>query len=235
MFRLKGFVCSALVIFFLSSGIWAQAAEKTVLKPATENEKISYSLGFNLGKKILKDYPISLDLFFQGVKDSKGAFGAMTGDEMEAALASFQQLLQQQKMSAVKKMIAVNIEAGQAFLDANKTKEGVVTLPSGLQYKVIKKGDGPSPKATDTVRCHYTGKTLDGKEFDSSYKKGQPATFQVGGVIKGWTEALQLMSVGSKWMLYIPEHLAYGKRGAGEVIEPGAALIFEVELLGIEG
>jgi len=121
-----------------------------------------------------------------------------------------------------------------AFLEANKTKEGVVTLPSGLQYKVLQAGTGPKPAATDTVVCNYRGTLLDNTEFDSSYKRGQPATFPVGGVIKGWTEALQLMPVGSKWQLFIPADLAYGDRGAGGQIGPGATLIFEVELLSIQ-
>ncbi|PYY03418.1 MAG: hypothetical protein DMG64_08020 [Acidobacteria bacterium] len=121
-----------------------------------------------------------------------------------------------------------------AFLAANKSKEGVVTLPSGLQYKVLKEGTGPKPSATDSVACNYRGTLINGTEFDSSYKRGQPATFAVNGVIKGWTEALQLMPVGSKWQLFIPADLAYGERGAGADIGPNSTLIFEVELLSIQ-
>ncbi|HMC32030.1 MAG TPA: FKBP-type peptidyl-prolyl cis-trans isomerase, partial [Candidatus Angelobacter sp.] len=128
-----------------------------------------------------------------------------------------------------------NKKEGDAFLAANKTKPGVVTLPSGLQYKIVKAGTGPKPAATDTVVCNYRGTLIDGKEFDSSYKRGEPATFPVSGVIKGWTEALQLMPVGSKWELYIPPDLAYGARGAGADIGPNATLLFEVELLSIQG
>jgi FKBP-type peptidyl-prolyl cis-trans isomerase FklB len=128
-----------------------------------------------------------------------------------------------------------NKKEGEAFLAANKTKEGVVTLPSGLQYKVLKAGTGPKPSANDSVVCNYRGTLLDNTEFDSSYKRGQPATFPVGKVIKGWTEALQLMPVGSKWQLFIPSELAYGPRGAGPDIGPNATLIFEVELLSIQG
>ena len=138
-------------------------------------------------------------------------------------------------MEAAKIKAEKNKAVGKSFLETNKDKEGVVTLPSGLQYKVIKKGNGDSPKASDKVSCHYKGTTIDGKEFDSSYKRGKPASFPVGGVIKGWTEALQLMKTGSKWKLYIPADLAYGDKGAGQVIGPGSTLIFEVELLGIEG
>jgi FKBP-type peptidyl-prolyl cis-trans isomerase FklB len=128
-----------------------------------------------------------------------------------------------------------NKQAGDAFLAANKSKEGVVTLPSGLQYKILKAGTGPKPTVSDSVVCNYRGTLLDGKEFDSSYKRGQPATFPVGRVIKGWTEALQLMPVGSKWQLFIPSDLAYGASGAGGDIGPNATLIFEVELISIQG
>jgi FKBP-type peptidyl-prolyl cis-trans isomerase FklB len=128
-----------------------------------------------------------------------------------------------------------NKAAGAAFLAENKAKEGVVTLPSGLQYKILTAGTGPKPSATDVVICNYRGTLLDGKEFDSSYKRGQPASFPVNQVIKGWTEALQLMPVGSKWQLFIPSELAYRDRGAGADIGPGATLIFEVELISIQG
>jgi FKBP-type peptidyl-prolyl cis-trans isomerase FklB len=129
---------------------------------------------------------------------------------------------------------AANKKEGDAFLAANKSKEGVVTLPSGLQYKILKAGTGPKPTANDTVECNYRGTLINGKEFDSSYKRGQPADFPVGGVIKGWTEALQLMPVGSKWQLFVPADLAYGDRGAGADIGPGETLIFEVELMSIQ-
>jgi len=128
-----------------------------------------------------------------------------------------------------------NKKEGEDFLAANKSKEGVVTLPSGLQYKVLKEGTGPKPSPADSVVCNYRGTLINGTEFDSSYKRGQPATFPVNGVIKGWTEALQLMPVGSKWQLFIPPDLAYGQRGAGADIGPNATLIFEVELLSIQG
>ena len=128
-----------------------------------------------------------------------------------------------------------NKHEGDAFLAANKTQEGVVTLPSGLQYKVLKEGTGPKPTASDSVVCNYRGTLLNNTEFDSSYKRGQPATIPVGGVIKGWTEALQLMPVGSKWQLFIPAELAYGPRGAGGSIGPNATLVFEIELLSIQG
>ncbi len=138
---------------------------------------------------------------------------------------------QQEKMQEAG---AANKTEGEAFLAANKSKDGVVTLPSGLQYKILTAGTGPKPTASDSVVCNYRGTLINGTEFDSSYKRGQPATFGVGQVIKGWTEALQLMPVGSKWQLFIPSSLAYGERGAGAEIGPNATLIFEVELLSIQ-
>jgi FKBP-type peptidyl-prolyl cis-trans isomerase len=147
---------------------------------------------------------------------------------------------QQEKMKVEQEKMKVvaegNRKEGTEFLEANKTKEGVVTMPSGLQYKIMTEGTGPKPAATDTVTCNYKGTLLNGTEFDSSYKRGQPASFPVTGVIKGWTEALQLMPVGSKWQLFIPSELAYGDRGADprSGIGPGATLIFEVELLSIQ-
>jgi FKBP-type peptidyl-prolyl cis-trans isomerase FklB len=129
---------------------------------------------------------------------------------------------------------AANKKEGETFLAGNKAKPGIVTLPSGLEYKIEKEGTGPKPTASDSVVCNYRGTLIDGKEFDSSYKRGQPATFPVSGVIKGWTEALQLMPVGSKWQLFVPSDLAYGDRGAGPDIGPGATLVFEVELLSIQ-
>ncbi len=135
----------------------------------------------------------------------------------------------------MKQAAETNKKEGEAFLAANKTKPGVVTTPSGLQYKILKEGTGPKPTAADKVVCNYKGTLINGTEFDSSYKRGQPATFPVGQVIKGWTEALQLMPVGSKWQLFIPADLAYGERGAGNDIGPDSTLIFEVELLSIEG
>jgi FKBP-type peptidyl-prolyl cis-trans isomerase len=143
--------------------------------------------------------------------------------------------MRKQQAEKSQQMGAANKAEGETFLAANKAKEGVITLPSGLQYKILKAGTGPKPSASDSVVCNYRGTLINGAEFDSSYKRGQPATFPVNGVIKGWTEALQLMPVGSKWQLVIPAQLAYGERGAGADIGPNATLIFEVELLSIQG
>jgi FKBP-type peptidyl-prolyl cis-trans isomerase len=153
---------------------------------------------------------------------------------MQETVQEFQAMAQQKQMEAQSQKASENKAAGEAFLAENKTQKGVITLDSGLQYKVITPGAGDSPDINDKVKCHYRGSLINGREFDSSYKRNEPAVFPVNGVIKGWTEALQLMKVGAKWMLYVPSDLAYGDQGAGNVIEPGSTLIFEVELLEIQ-
>jgi len=190
------------------------------------------NLGSNLQKQSV---PVNPDMLVQGMKDAmSGGKMLLTEDEARAAVMEMQKQVQAQMQEKAKAMGETNKKEGDAFLAANKSKEGVTTLPSGLQYKVITNGTGPKPKAEDTVVCNYKGTLIDGKEFDSSYKRGEPATFAVNGVIKGWTEALQLMPVGSKWQLFVPPDLAYGDRGAGADIGPEATLIFEVELMSIE-
>ncbi len=210
------------------------AASKLAL--TTPKDKASYALGYNLGRN-LKGQMVDVDpaIVTQAIKDAfAGTPSPLTEEEIRASLAQLQKDTFA-KLEAKKKEVAdANAKAGEAFLAANKTKEGVVTLPSGLEYKVETQGTGPKPTANDTVVCNYRGTLIDGKEFDSSYKRGEPATFPVSGVIKGWTEALQLMPVGSKWQLFVPASLAYGERGAGEVIGPNSTLVFEVELLSIK-
>lgn len=204
----------------------AKTAAPLALK--TQKEKASYAMGMNLGTQLHRD-GITLDpaLVARGMKDAMaGGKTALTEDEARAAFTQLQ-------TEARQNMVAANRKEGETFLAANKTKDGVVALPSGLQYKILTQGTGPKPTAGDTVTCQYRGTLLDGKEFDSSYKRGHPESFPVKGVIKGWTEALQLMPVGSKWQLFIPSDLAYGDRGAPPDIQPGDALIFEVELLSI--
>ncbi len=218
----------------LCSGAQAFAADKEEKEMKTEQEKISYALGYNIGQNLKRDFDVNLDAFFKGIKESQEGKSSLSEEEMKQTMTTFQNQMKEKQMAKMKESAGANKTAGEAFLKENKEKEGIVTLESGLQYKVITQGDGEKPKASDTVKCHYKGTTIDGKEFDSSYKRGQPASFKVNGVIKGWTEALQLMSAGSKWMLYIPSDLAYGDRGAGQSIAPGSTLIFEVELLGIE-
>jgi FKBP-type peptidyl-prolyl cis-trans isomerase FklB len=221
------------------------AAKATGAKPATaaapltlntKKEKTSYAIGADLGGK-LKSSSIDVDanILTRALKDAlTGAKPAMTDDEVRATLTELTKDLQQKQVAVNKEKSDKNKKEGEAFLAANKTKEGVVALPSGLQYKIVKAGTGPKPTAADTVVCNYKGTLIDGKEFDSSYKRGQPATFPVGGVIKGWTEALQLMPVGSTWQLFIPADLAYGDRQAGPDITPGSTLVFEVELMSIQ-
>ena len=185
----------------------------------------------------LKKQAVDVDwnLIAQGMKDAAaGSKTRLTQDEAKAVLNEVQTEIQRQQQEKAQQASAANKTEGEAFLAANKSKDGVVTLPSGLQYKILTAGAGPKPTPSDSVKCNYRGTLIDGKEFDSSYKRGQPATFEVGQVIKGWTEALQLMPVGSKWQIFVPSSLGYGERGAGAEIGPNATLIFEVELLSIE-
>jgi FKBP-type peptidyl-prolyl cis-trans isomerase FklB len=206
----------------------------------TRKQKFSYALGMNIGNGLganLKKQSVEVDpaLVSQGLKDAMGgAKTRLTQEEAQAVLNEVQTEVRKQQQEKTQESSAKNKTEGEAFLTANKTKEGVVTLPSGLQYKILTAGTGPKPTASDSVKCNYRGTLINGTEFDSSYKRGQPATFGVGQVIKGWTEALQLMPVGSKWQLFIPSSLAYGERGAGAEIGPDSTLIFEVELLSIE-
>jgi FKBP-type peptidyl-prolyl cis-trans isomerase FklB len=213
----------------------------------TQKDKASYAVGLNVGRNLgaqLHQQSVELDqaILLRGMKDAlAGGKMLLTDDEVKSALMQLQTEVrsrQQEKMKVEQEKMKVagegNKKEGAEFLGANKTKDGVVTLPSGLQYKILTEGTGPKPAATDTVVCNYRGTLISGTEFDSSYKRGQPASFPVNGVIKGWTEALQLMPVGSKWQLFIPSDLGYGDGGSGPVIGPGATLIFEVELLSIQ-
>ena len=202
----------------------------------TQKDKFSYALGMNLGTSLHKQsVPVDPDILARGLKDAlAGGKMLMTEDEMRAAIMDVQNELRKQQQEKAQQLGEANKKEGEAFLAANKSKDGVVTLPSGLQYKILQAGTGPKPTASDTVVCNYRGTLINGTEFDSSSKHGGPATFPVSGVIKGWTEAVQLMPVGSKWQLFIPGELAYGERGAGGDIGPNATLIFEVELLSIQ-
>ena len=202
----------------------------------TDKDKLSYAVGMNIGRSIhSQSMEIDPAILLRGLKDEMAGKTVMTDMEAHNTLMQAQQEAKKKTDETRQASMEPNKKAGDAFLAANKTKEGVVTLPSGLQYKILKEGTGPKPTPADSVVCNYRGTLIDGKEFDSSYKRGQPATFPVGQVIKGWTEALQLMSVGSKWQLFVPENLAYCDRGAGPDIGPGATLIFEVELISIKG
>ncbi|MBS1849965.1 MAG: FKBP-type peptidyl-prolyl cis-trans isomerase [Acidobacteria bacterium] len=212
-------------------------AAKTAPAPlTTTKDKFSYALGMGLGST-LRRQSVEVDpaVLVRGLKDAlAGGKLALTEEEARAAVMEVQNQLRQKEEAKMKAESAANQKEGEAFLAANKAKDGVVTLPSGLQYKVLQAGSGPKPAATDSVVCNYRGTLINGTEFDSSYKRGEPATFPVNGVIKGWTEALQLMPVGSKWQLFVPANLAYGERAPGPEIGPNSTLVFEVELLSIE-
>jgi FKBP-type peptidyl-prolyl cis-trans isomerase FklB len=208
----------------------ASTTQHMVLKD--QKDKISYSVGMSIGKSFkVQALEINSPAFLQGVKDGMaGPNGKplMTDADVQATLAAL-------GADVKARQSAANVKEGQQFLAANKSKPGVVTLPDGLEYKVLTEGTGPKPAPTDTVVCNYRGTLIDGTEFDSSYKRGQPTSFPVNHVIKGWTEVLQLMPVGSKWEVYIPADLAYGERGAGQDIGPSATLIFQIELISIKG
>jgi FKBP-type peptidyl-prolyl cis-trans isomerase len=219
----------------------APAATTTNPPPSvfkSDREKVGYALGLNLGANLannwkrqgLKTDAFDLDTFARGLKDSLGGGQPLlTPQETRAVLMAFQKTIMDQR----KQQALANKDAGDKFLADNKTKPGVVTLPDGLQYKVLAEGSGDSPKASDTVSVNYRGTFIDGTEFDSSYKRGQPATFRVGGVIHGWTEALQLMKPGARWQLFIPAGLAYGEPGMQPGIPPNSALVFDLELVSV--
>jgi FKBP-type peptidyl-prolyl cis-trans isomerase len=202
----------------------------------TSKDKFSYALGMRMGANLKKqEVPVDPAILSRGLRDAlSGGKTLMTDQEAQTALSDVQNELRKKQQEKMQAEGAANKKEGDAFLAANKGKEKVVTTASGLQYKILKEGTGPKPTASDTVVCNYKGTLINGTEFDSSYKRGQPATFPVNGVIKGWTEALQLMPVGSKWQLFIPSDLAYGERGPGPEIGPNSTLIFEVELLSIQ-
>ncbi|MFB3855524.1 MAG: FKBP-type peptidyl-prolyl cis-trans isomerase [Vicinamibacterales bacterium] len=222
-----------LVIMSLPVAACAQPAAPPL---STEKDKLSYAMGMDLGGQLkANSVEIDPDVFARGLKDAlSGGKTLLTEQEARTAIASLQMAMVSRRTAEAAASGAKNKAEGEKFLADNKAKEGVVTLPSGVQYKILTAGTGRKPTAEDTVVCQYRGTLIDGKEFDSSYKRGQPATFQVNKVIKGWTEVLQLMPVGSKWQVFIPPALAYGERGAGVEIGPNATLIFEIELLGIK-
>lgn len=209
------------------------AQDKAPLKD--QKDKASYSIGHDIGNTFKKqNVDLNLDALISGLKDALAGKEALPKEERDKTLAAFQKELIEKQTAATKAAGEKNATEGEKFLAENKTKDGVKTTASGLQYKVLKEGAGESPKATDMVVTHYKGTLLDGTEFDSSYKRNEPATFPVNRVIAGWTEALQLMKPGSKYQLFIPSKLGYGERGAGRDIGPNSTLIFEVELVSIK-
>jgi FKBP-type peptidyl-prolyl cis-trans isomerase FklB len=228
-------ILSVLIIsaFLCVPQLWAQQQTAPF---KTEKDKESYVIGINLGTDMKRRSVdnLNFDFLIQGIRDAySGGKQLLTEDEQKQVWEAFQNNLAEKQKVNTMKMAEENKKKGDAFLAENKTKEGVVTTASGLQYKVLRPGKGPKPKLEDTVTTHYRGTLLDGTEFDSSYKRNEPVSFQLKGVIPGWTEALQLMETGAKWQLFIPADLAYGPKGAGGVIGPNETLIFEVELLSI--
>ena len=220
----------------------AKAATPSASALTTERQKESYAFGMNVARGLqqrMKEQSVDVDtaVMLRGIRDVlSGGKPLLTDGQADDALKQLQTAVLQKQGEQRKILEEKNMKEGEAFLAANGTKEGVVTLPSGLQYKIITQGTGPKPAATDTVVCQYRGTLVDGTEFDSSYKRGQPATFPLNGVIKGWTEGVQLMPVGSKYQFFIPSNLAYGERGyPGSPIGPNATLIFEIELVSIQG
>jgi FKBP-type peptidyl-prolyl cis-trans isomerase FklB len=201
----------------------------------TPKDKVSYAIGMSIGHNFVRQkIDVDPDIVARGAKDAmSGANPMMTEEEAKTILTEFQKGLVEAQEKEMKTVSEKNAKEGTAFLAENGKKKGVVTLKSGLQYKIVTPGKGKMPKKGDSVTVNYRGTLIDGTEFDSSYKRGEPATFPVDEVIAGWTEALQLMKEGSKWHLFIPSNLAYGERGAGQSIGPNATLIFEVELISI--
>ena len=216
----------------------ASKADKpsTPLVLNTQKDKVSYALGIAIGKNLAREgIDVDTAIFLRGLIDTvTGGKLLLTEDEAQRVIGTLQQEKRAQREAELKTLGEANQKEGEAFLAENKKKEGVVALPSGVQYKIIQQGNGPKPVITDSVVCNYRGTLINGKEFDSSYKRGQPATFPVNAVIKGWTEVLQLMPVGSKYQVWIPAELAYGSRPGSPDIGPNATLIFEIELLSIQ-
>ena len=212
------------------------AAEATA-KPATLGERAGYAFGHNMGTNMQQqELELDVDAMIQGLRDGlAGGEPALTAEEMQTAVQEFQQMMVSKQEEMAAEALAENRAEGEAFRQSNAAREGVETTESGIQYEVLTEGSGPVPKASDRVTVHYRGTLVDGEQFDSSYDRGQPATFPVTGVVKGWQEILQLMPVGSKWKVVIPPELAYGERGSPPRIGPGSTLVFEIEVVGIEG
>lgn len=210
------------------------SSKKTELK--NDKDSVSYSIGLDIGNTFARQgIEVEPDAFVQGLKDAADTSGKrlMTDEQVRATLIVYQQKMMEKAQQKMQEQSGKAKEEGEKFLAENKTKPGVVTTASGLQYKVITMGKGKKPKASNEVTVHYRGTLLNGTEFDNSYKRGEPVTFPVGGVIAGWTEVLQLMPVGSKWQVFVPANLGYGDRAAGP-IPPGSTLVFDVELLAIK-
>jgi FKBP-type peptidyl-prolyl cis-trans isomerase FklB len=232
VFKNKGFSAAIIIGLFVLT-MNAMAEEKG--PPKDKKEKTGYSIGVNIGQD-MKRYSIEIDadMVAQGLKDVYAGKMKLSDEEMRSTLADLNKEMQGKENERMKILGEKNKKEGETFINLNAKASGVVKLPSGLQYKIIKEGAGKIPKATDTVVVHYKGTLIDGTEFDSSFKRNQPLEFKVNGVIPGWTEILQKMKTGSKYAVYIPSNLAYGERGNGPVIGPNAVLVFEIELLAVK-
>jgi FKBP-type peptidyl-prolyl cis-trans isomerase len=228
---------TTVLVGLVSLPLTVSGADSAADRPLeTNKDKVSYSIGLDLGKYLINmKGKIDYELLKQGIDDGfSGAEPRLSQEEITSAQEEFAAALQEEQEAQLEEMKQKNSAAGEAYLDENKAKEGVVTTDSGLQYEVLEAGDGQKPTPEDTVKVDYVGTLIDGTEFDSSIARGEPVTFPVGQVIPGWTEILQLMPVGSKYRVTIPTNLAYGEAGAPPVIEPNSVLVFEIELLGIE-
>lgn len=228
---MRYFVLVAVAVLFIScQDSWSGRPQMK-----TQIDSISYGIGVDIGKDLKQQsFELNPEVVAHAIHDIlTDKEPALTDEQIAELMNALHVKMMEKHQEDVRGMADKNKADGEAFLAENKSKEGVITLPSGLQYKVIKMGGGKKPKATQTVSVHYTGTLIDGTEFDSSQKRGEPVTFEVSSVIKGFAEALQMMPVGSKWILYIPSNLAYGETGAGSIIPPNATLIFELELVSI--
>jgi FKBP-type peptidyl-prolyl cis-trans isomerase FklB len=221
---------------FIFTSFSAIAADAQGIQLKDKKDKISYSIGVDIGKSVKKQkLDINAAAFSAGFKDGQTDKPTqMTEEEIRQTLLALQTEMIEKQKAEMKVAAEKNKAEGDKFLATNKKQKGIITLPDGLQYRIVTEGKGETPKATDTVTTHYRGKLINGTEFDSSYARGEPAKFVVNGVIPGWTEALQLMKPGAKWELFIPAKLAYGEHGVGQIIGPNSTLIFEVELLNVE-
>lgn len=230
---MKQILIVALLVFF--SVIGCSQTNDDDLKMTTQVDSVSYSIGLDIGKNFQKqEIEITPALMMMGIKHAMADTSFLTDEEIRNVMTAFQMEMQKKQQNKNSLVGEKNRAEAEAFFAANKNKEGVVTLESGLQYKVINSGNGKSPKLSSTVDAHYAGRLLDGTEFDSSYKRGTPYTTKITEVIRGWTEILQLMKEGDKWEVYIPSELAYGERGGGATIGPNAALIFVMELIAVK-
>jgi len=231
---MKQILIVALSVFFTVVGC-SQTSTDHDLKMTSKTDSVSYSIGLDIGKNFKKqEIEITPEIMLQGIKHAIADTSFLTDEEIRIVMTNFQRDMQVKQQNKNILVGEKNKAEADAFFAANKTKEGVISLENGMQYKVLKSGNGKTPKLSSTVDAHYAGRLLDGTEFDSSYKRGTPFNTKITGVIKGWTEILQLMKEGDKWEVYIPSDLAYGPRGSGQIIGPNAALIFEMELIAVK-